>query len=506
MAWNDSSIDGSPAASGGGASTFFSKPSWQTGLGVPGDGARDVPDVALPASADHDGYLVYTTAGRQTAWYVFGGTSAGAPTVSGILALLNHYLAVNGYQPGKGLGNLNSELYRFAATTPSAFHDIIAGDNIVSVPTCTGRGCFSAGTTSVGYNTTAGYDQVTGLGSIDAYNFVTSWHLASLLAKTTPTVTLAISPSSIATSGSATLTATVRSTDGSTCSGTVTFSVGSILLGTGSLSSSSGKATATVTVSGSAAGFSPGFDAITATYSGDSLHNPATVSGGLLVVNASSVTPSIGGVTDAASYQQSYAPGMVMSIFGTQLALSTNIGSTLPLPTVLDNVSVTVNGVEAPLYYVSPTQLNAQIPYETPASGEVPLLIENNGQTASTTIQMAAVAPGIFTDTDGAVIPTSIAARGQTIALYLTGVGAIQPSVATGAAPSPGTTPVPAQSTLVTVGGVDALTTYVGVPSWAVGVLQINFIVPSTVSLGPQPVVVSVGGVASAAATLTVNQ
>ena len=136
--WNDSVIDGVPAASGGGASTFFSKPSWQTGTGVPSDGARDVPDVALPASADHDGYMVYTTSGQQTAWYIFGGTSAGAPTFSGILALLNHYLVANGYQSGSGLGNVNTQLYRLAASAPNAFHDIITGNNIVSAPACVG--------------------------------------------------------------------------------------------------------------------------------------------------------------------------------------------------------------------------------------------------------------------------------------------------------------------------------------------------------------------------------
>ena len=189
-------------------------------------------------------------------------------------------------------------------------------------------------------------------------------------------------------------------------------------------------------MSGSASGLSSGANTITAVYSGDGSHNPATASASLTIVGSSSVTPSIGGATNAASYQQSYAPGMVMSIFGTQLALSTNIGSTLPLPTVLDNVSVTVNGVAAPLYYISPTQLNVQIPYETPASGKVTLSVSNNGQTASTTIQMSAAAPGIFFDSgSGAIVPTATATRGQTIALYLTGAGAVQPSVATGAAP-----------------------------------------------------------------------
>lgn len=507
-AWNDSVADGSPSASGGGASTFFAKPSWQTGTGVPGDGARDVPDVALPASADHDGYMVYTTSGRQTAWYIFGGTSCGAPAFSGILALLNQYLVAHGYQSGSGLGNVNSQLYHLAASAPGAFHDVTAGNNIVSAPACVGSRCSTAtSTASVGYSTTTGYDQVTGLGSIDAYNFVTAWHLGSLLAKSTPTVALTAGPTSISSSGSATLTATVTSSDSGTPTGTVTFSVGSTALGSESLSGSSGTATASLTVSGSATGLNSGDNTITAAYSGDSSHNPATASNSLTIVGTSSATPSISGATNAASYRQSYAPGMVMSIFGTQLALTTNTGSTLPLPTALDNVSVTVNGVAAPLYYISSTQLNVQIPYETPNSGKVTLVVGNNGQTASTTIPMSAVAPGIFFDSSsGALVPTAAAKRGQTITLYVAGAGAVEPFVATGAAPGGGTTPIPAQNTLVTVGGVQATTSFIGVPSWSVGVLQINFSVPNTAPLGSQPVVVSVGGVASAGATLAVSQ
>jgi uncharacterized protein (TIGR03437 family) len=260
-------------------------------------------------------------------------------------------------------------------------------------------------------------------------------------------------------------------------------------------------------VSGSATGLNSGDNTITAAYSGDSSHNPATASNSLTIVGASSAIPSISGATNAASYRQSYAPGMVMSIFGTQLALTTNTGTTLPLPTALDNVSVTVNGVAAPLYYISPTQLNVQIPYETPNSGKVTLVVGNNGQTASTTIPMSAVAPGIFFDSSsGALVPTAAAKRGQTITLYVAGAGAVEPFVATGAAPGGGTAPVPAQNTLVTVGGVKASTTFIGVPSWSVGVLQINFSVPNTAALGSQPVVVSVGGVASAGATLAVSQ
>jgi subtilase family serine protease len=75
--WNDSAEDGTPSSSGGGASVMFTKPSWQTAAGVPGDNARHVPDVALNASADHDGYVVYTGGSLQ----IYGGTSVPAPSL-----------------------------------------------------------------------------------------------------------------------------------------------------------------------------------------------------------------------------------------------------------------------------------------------------------------------------------------------------------------------------------------------------------------------------------------
>jgi subtilase family serine protease len=168
VAWNDSTT-GSPSASGGGASTYFGKPSWQTGSGVPDDHARDVPDVALPASPGHDGYLFFTGGRMQ----VVGGTSAGAPTFASIALLLNHYLVSNGAQAAPGLGNMNPRLYSLAAANSSAFHDVTTGNNLVS--TCSGgrRGICTAD--PVGFSAGAGYDQVTGLGSVDAYNLITAW-------------------------------------------------------------------------------------------------------------------------------------------------------------------------------------------------------------------------------------------------------------------------------------------------------------------------------------------
>src|SRR6185295_4400793 len=115
------------ASGGGGASVFFPRPSWQAGLGIPNDGYRHVPDLSLASSANHDGY--YVVSGGGVGYY--GGTSAAAPTMAGIVALLNQYLVSTGIQGTPGLGNINPTLYRLAQSQPSAFHDVKQGDNIV---------------------------------------------------------------------------------------------------------------------------------------------------------------------------------------------------------------------------------------------------------------------------------------------------------------------------------------------------------------------------------------
>ena len=98
-----------------------------------------------------------------------------------------------------------------------------------------------------------------------------------------------------------------------------------------------------------------------------------------------------------------------------------------------------MNGVAAPLYYISPTQLNVQIPYETSTSGQVTVVVSDNGQTTSAAIQMAAAAPGIYPDSTGGLVPTSTASAGQTLTMYVNGAGALKPAVATGSTPSSGT-------------------------------------------------------------------
>jgi subtilase family serine protease len=170
--WNDTLLLNPQQldATGGGLSTFFSKPDWQTATGVPNDGARDVPDIALNASNTHDPYVLCTGGNTSCSFNLAGGTSFGAPTFAGIVALLN--------QKGGGTaqGNVNPTLYKVYASTPTAFHDITTGNNIVPCQAGT-PDCPSSG--SYGYSAGTGYDLVTGLGTLEVTNLVNAWTAAN---------------------------------------------------------------------------------------------------------------------------------------------------------------------------------------------------------------------------------------------------------------------------------------------------------------------------------------
>ena len=491
--WNDGSPT-SPASGGGGVSLFFPKPAWQTGPGVNPDGARDVPDISLSASAAHDAYLYYT-GGQQSA---VGGTSASAPVFAGIVTLLNQYQVANGLQAKAGLGNINPQLYVLAQSAPAAFHDITTGNNKVNPCEPRATAC-SPG--SIGYDAAPGYDLATGLGSVDAFNLITAWGKSPLGAKSTATLVSTVRDSTIAFTASTVITATVNGVGSVTPTGTVSFLLGTVSLGSAVLTGTGGKATGTLTIQGIQ--FSPGTVAIGVQYNGDSAYNAATASVSVSVTPPAVLTVTAS--TNAASFKQVYAPGMILSVFGALLANSTQSPTALPLPVQFGGVTATVNGVAAPLYYISPSQINLQIPYGT-AAGTASLRISFNGQTSHTNITIAAASPGIFVNpANGAPVPYQTAKRGQEVALYITGEGAVTPQPATGSVPLPGATPVPTQQVKVSVGGVTAPTTFVGVPSWSIGVTQINYTVPLTAPLGSQLVVVTVGNAASAPATITIT-
>jgi subtilase family serine protease len=248
--WNDTpdtaglSSAGSLSASGGGASSLFAKPSWQAGLGVPNDGQRDVPDVALAADPNHDGYVLCTeetnSAGTQLTGtsscggpvpyfdakgqgYLYGGTSIAAPQFAAMITLWNQ-VAGN----AAGAGNVNPILYQTAQNTPGAFHDVTTGSNAV-VCQANSPGCISNG--AGGYvmsccNAGSGYDKATGLGSVEAATMGTVW--PKILVSTSPPVpspTFSIVPKqtslTVAAGGSGTVGLTLTPSGG--FNGTVTF-------------------------------------------------------------------------------------------------------------------------------------------------------------------------------------------------------------------------------------------------------------------------------------------
>jgi uncharacterized protein (TIGR03437 family) len=228
----------------------------------------------------------------------------------------------------------------------------------------------------------------------------------------------------------------------------------------------------------------------------------------LAVVVGGSNDISIAGVSNGASFTTDFAPGMVLSVFGTGLAPSVQTAQALPLPLSLAGVSAAVNGVAAPLYFVSPGQLNVEVPYET-TRGPATLAVNNNGQVAVFTFKVSVTAPGIFTASDGGLAPNPVGARGQTLLAFITGDGDLNPTLATGATPATSVPvsrlPAPRLPVSLTIGGVEAPIAFIGVPYGLSGVTQINFTVPDGVPSGEQPVVVTAGGVSSKAAKLTIQ-
>jgi len=227
VVWNDScsaakcgANNVSAAASSGGASKVFSKPSWQSGVaGIPADGARDLPDISLTASAQNAPYLICfggTCEGVITSnsFTPIGGTSAGTPAFAGIMALVDQKMKSR-------QGPVNYVLYHLAASqqyskcngsnttkapdSACVFYDITSGDS--SVP-----GEPNYGKPSAKFPAGAAYDLATGLGSLNVANLVNKWGSVSFNATNT---TLAISPGTIPHGSQANVQASVTPQNGS---------------------------------------------------------------------------------------------------------------------------------------------------------------------------------------------------------------------------------------------------------------------------------------------------
>jgi uncharacterized protein (TIGR03437 family) len=242
---------------------------------------------------------------------------------------------------------------------------------------------------------------------------------------------------------------------------------------------------------------------------------PAIASNGL--VNAASFAPQ--GVAPAG-----VVPGEIATIFGANLTTATgiNLSSGLPLPTNVLNVQVLVNGTAAPIFAVDNVnglqQINFQVPTSVAQKTTATLQVVDNGVAGNiVTVPVISDQPGIFTynvggSNFGAILhPNSPqladtghpASAGEVVVIFCTGLGTVAPAPADGS-PAPGA----AQTTLtatVTIGGVAAPVDYAGLSPNYVGLYQINAHVPTVLSAGNQPVVITMNGVQSAIALLPVK-
>jgi hypothetical protein len=414
--WNETTASGgldAGGSGGGGASGFFSKPAWQTGLGVPNDSSRDLPDVSLNAAAQHDGFVVCSQGSCTNGFLasngqanVFGGTSFVAPSLAGILALVEQHLGTG------ALGNIGPTLYGLAsvaAPTNSAtiFNTIQTGNN--SVPCSQGTpNCPSGG--SIGYTASGspGYNQATGLGSLNVANLINAWASAiptgtgstigAGLTTTTVTTTSQLCAVSAATLP---LTVTVAgSITGTTPTGTIQFFVDNKPVGTPQALPSGA---ATLTFGLSTATITSGGHTVSAVYSGDG--NYAGSKGTLLAADSNfasvdfvsatqkdfSITPCTGSVTVASGATSGGVTFTITPVLGftgtvTLTAVNNNLGAFTPSFSVTPINITSATGVTTS-FMVKASQTTAQLtqpaltPFQHHPSGRAPWYAAGSGAT-----------------------------------------------------------------------------------------------------------------------------
>jgi uncharacterized protein (TIGR03437 family) len=309
--------------------------------------------------------------------------------------------------------------------------------------------------------------------------------------------------------GQGKVTATYTQSSGGTTpaaiTATGTYSVTSACLASASLVDSNGKTnTLNFVLTGN---YGAGVDLIDA--------NPQFVRSGSAHAAFLNPTQSIGNVF---SYVvDATTPGSDFVLFGTDLATKEATAATATLPTTLANTKVTVNGEPAPLYYVSATQIDAQMPWDIPGGTVASVVVQNGTATsnAAAVYVPATGTPGIgvynsnradVTNSNGSVNSATVPASvGDEVVAWFTGGGPVQAAgkLVTGAPAPAGLSPITGNYS-VTVGGIPANVIYIGLAPESVGEYQVNFNVPQ-LAKGTYAVQITIDGVASNKPVMTVG-
>jgi uncharacterized protein (TIGR03437 family) len=224
--------------------------------------------------------------------------------------------------------------------------------------------------------------------------------------------------------------------------------------------------------------------------------------------------PGIQAVVNAASFTSSaIAPGELITVFGVDIGPAAAAGLSLnaagQVSTSLQGYSLTFDGVPAPLLYASRNQVNAVVPFAVDGKSTTFVRLRTPFEAVySVTIPVSTAAPAMFAvgSSAGAILNSDLslnsaarpAARGSSVAVYATGIGALNPAVADGSVVRGPTLPAAVAPVSVTIGGLPATVGYQGAaPGLVAGAMQVNVQVPAGVTPGSAvPVTISVGGTA----------
>lgn len=245
------------------------------------------------------------------------------------------------------------------------------------------------------------------------------------------------------------------------------------------------------------------------------LKKPIDISGS---TRATKVTPpriNAGGVVNVANYAggQPLAPGDMIAIFGTDLANGAAAAPKLPLDTTLAGTSVSIAGVDLPLFYSSPNQVNAVLPYTLKTDTDYQLLVTQGNLVSGTErIIIASAQPAIFltslgpavVDLKGVLISASNPARiGDTLLIFAAGLGAVKGTVTPGAASDALQTASPLT---VSIGNLNAPVSYAGLAPGFVGLYQVNAQVPAGVAFSDKvPLTLTIQGQTSAEVEIAIR-
>jgi uncharacterized protein (TIGR03437 family) len=235
----------------------------------------------------------------------------------------------------------------------------------------------------------------------------------------------------------------------------------------------------------------------------------------LIAAGTATTTISPGGVVNAAtSASAPVAPGSLISIYGASLAAAVGGAASTPIPTSLNGTSVSINGVPAPVIFISPGQINVQVPYEISTGAASATVTAGCGASAPVSFQVVKAAPYLLLAADGSALvqnqdftfnaANNAAPKASIVTVYLIGIGPLDNPVATGAAAPLDKLAQATSPAKAVIGGFDTSIKFLGLTPGYVGLAQANLEVPN-LSPGKYPIVITVNGVDSNAGTMYVK-